>query len=302
MRVLLLGKNGQVGWELQRSLAPLGEIIALGRKEADLEDAAALRTAVTEATPDIIVNAAAYTAVDRAESEQDRAERVNCLAVGELGELAASCGAWVIHYSTDYVFDGTKTSPYVETDHTNPLNVYGRSKRDGETALAQSGARHLIFRTSWVHSGRGSNFIRTILARAAEGETLRVVADQKGAPTSVEFIARVTARAVARIGRSQGIVPGIYNLTSSGQTTRYGLAQFVLGEALRLGARLRATPEEIIPITSAEYLTPVARPINSMMSNEKLRRALNMEAPDWRLDAARSVAQHLLQWAPDYPQ
>ena len=206
VRILVLGKTGQVGWELDRALSPRHDVVALGRADADLEDAGLLRRAVIERAPEIIVNAAGYTAVDRAEGEVARAERINHFAVAELAELAAASGAWLIHYSTDYVFDGTKTSPYVETDVANPKNTYGRTKLAGERALLASGAKSLIFRTSWVHAGRGHNFVRTILRLAGERDTLRVVADQVGTPTSAALIAEVTAQACAPIRVSRRLM------------------------------------------------------------------------------------------------
>ncbi len=293
MRVLILGKTGQVGGELQRALAPLGEIVALGRDKADLEDAATLRAAVAGASPDVIVNAAAYTAVDKAESEVARAERINHWAVGELGEIAAQTGAWVIHYSTDYVFDGNKGAPYVETDATDPQGVYGRSKRDGETALAASGAPHLILRTSWVHAGRGQNFVRTMLRLAAERPQLRVVADQIGAPTSAALIAEVTADAVARIGRGAPIAAGIYHLTAAGETSWHGLAQLAIAEAERLGAPLIAHAGDVVAIGTADYPTPAKRPANSRLDAGKLRAALGISLPDWQSGVRQTVAQLL---------
>lgn len=293
MRILILGKNGQVGWELQRSLAPLGEIIALGRAEADLEDPASLKWAIDSASPDIIVNASAYTAVDKAESEPERADRINHIAVGEIGGLAAARGAWVLHYSTDYVFDGAKASPYVETDATNPLNVYGRTKRDGEVALERSSARHMIFRTSWVHAGRGSNFIRTMLRLAAERDTLRVVADQLGTPTSAEFIADVTAHAVARIRHGEKVVPGLYNLTAGGETTWHGLARFVIGEAQALARPMKTPAADVAAISTSEYPTPAKRPLNSRLDNGKLLNAFELTSPDWRHHARRTVIETL---------
>ena len=293
MRILILGKNGQVGWELQRSLAPLGGVIALGRAEADLESPSSLKAAIDRASPEIIVNASAYTAVDKAESEPERADRINHLAVGEIGELAAARDAWVIHYSTDYVFDGTKTSPYLETDPTCPISVYGRTKRDGEVALGRSGVRHLIFRTSWVHAGRGSNFVRTMLRLAAERDSLRVVVDQTGVPTSAEFIADVTAHAVARVRHGEPVASGIYNLTSSGETSWHGLARFSIAEALSMGARLKVTSDAIAAIKTSEYPTPAARPLNSRLDNSKLLSAFGLEAPDWRYHARRSVIESL---------
>jgi len=286
MRLLVLGRNGQVGGELQRALAPLGEVVALGRDGADLADAAGLRRAVEDAAADVIVNAAAYTAVDKAESEPELADRINHRAVGELGAMAAARGALVVHYSTDYVFDGSGSAPYREEYATGPRSVYGASKLAGERALAASGARHLIVRTSWVHAGRGHNFIRTMLRLAGERDSLRVVADQVGAPTSAELIADVTATAIRA-----GLADGVYHLAASGQTSWHGLAQFVIGEALALGAPLRARPENVVAIATAEYPTPAARPANSRLDTTKVRQALGLVLPDWREGARRSVRQ-----------
>ena len=288
MRLLLLGKNGQVGWELQRSLAPLGEVMALGREEADLADAASLRAAVATAAPDVIVNAAAYTAVDKAESEPERADRINHRAVAELAALAAARDALLVHYSTDYVFDGRKAGPYVESDPTGPLGVYGQTKLAGEAAVTASGARALVFRTSWVHAGRGGNFIRTMLRLAGERDSLRVVADQIGAPTSAALIADITAQAIGA-----ALAPGVYHLTAAGETSWHGLAQFVIAEALAAGVPLRARPETVTAITTAEYPTPAARPANSRLDTAKLRRALGIALPDWREGARRSVLQSI---------
>ena len=289
MRILVLGKSGQVGWELQRALAPLGRLLALGRAEADLEDPAQLRQAVLEAAPDIIVNAAAYTAVDKAESEPERADRINHVAVAELAGLAAQRSAWLIHYSTDYVFDGSKPSPYVEADAPNPVSVYGSTKLAGERAVLTSGASSLILRTSWVHAGRGHNFIRTILKLARERDTLRVVSDQIGAPTSAALIADVTADAARRIAAGKPPATGLYNLTAAGETSWYGLAQLAIEEALAQGAVLQATPHSITAITTAQYPTAAARPANSRLDTTKLREALGRTFPDWRPDVRRSV-------------
>ena len=289
MRLLVLGKNGQVGWELQRSLAPLGDVIALGREEADLENAAQLRDAVAAAAPDVIVNAAAYTAVDKAESEPARADRINHQAVADLAEIAADTGALLVHYSTDYVFDGRKAGPYVETDVTAPLGVYGRTKLAGEAAIAASGARHLTFRTSWVHAGRGANFIRTMLRLAAERDSLRVVADQTGAPTSAALIAEITAQAI-----TANLASGTYHLTASGETSWHGLAQFAIAEALAAGVPLKAKPDAVIPITTADYPTPAARPANSRLDTGRLRVAMGITLPDWR-DGARQTISQLIE-------
>ncbi|MBN9307625.1 MAG: dTDP-4-dehydrorhamnose reductase [Devosia sp. 67-54] len=293
MRLLVLGKSGQVGWELQRALLPLGDVVALGHTEADFEDAAQLRRAVQDAAPDIIVNASAYTAVDKAESEPDRADRINHRAVGELAELAAARDAWLIHYSTDYVFDGRKPLPYVETDAVGPAGVYGRSKLDGERAVAASGARALVLRTSWVHAGRGHNFIRTMLRLARERDSLRVVDDQIGAPTSAALIADVTAHAIAAVARGEPPAPGLYHLAAAGETSWHGLACFVVDEALRRGATLTTAPERIVAIPTSQYPTPARRPANSRLDTSKLRTALGISLPDWRVPAARSVQELL---------
>jgi dTDP-4-dehydrorhamnose reductase len=291
MRLLVLGKNGQVGWALQRALAPLGQVVALGREDADLADAAGLRRAVEDAGADLIVNAAAYTAVDKAESEPELADRINHRAVAELGAMAAARGALVVHYSTDYVFDGSGSAPYREDDATGPRSVYGATKLAGEQALVGSGARHVIFRTSWVHAGRGHNFIRTMLRLAGERDSLRVVADQMGAPTSAETIAEVTATAIRT-----GLADGVYHLVAGGETSWHGLAQFVIGEALALRAPLKARPESVVAISTADYPTPAVRPANSRLDTNKLRRSLGIALPDWR-DGARRSARQLIEGA-----
>jgi len=297
VRLLVLGKTGQVGHELQRALTGVGEVVAHGRDEANFEDAAQLRRSVVDAAPDIIINASAYTAVDKAESELERADRTNHRAVGELAELAAQRGAWVIHYSTDYVFDGRKTSPYVETDTTNPISVYGRTKLAGEQAILAVGGNALIFRTSWVHSEQSQNFVRTMLRLAAERDSLRVVDDQIGAPTSAALIADVTAATVRTIGAGTAPDAGIYHLTAGGETSWYGLARFVIEAALARGAVLRVTPDKIAAIATSEYPTPAARPANSRLDTSKLRSALNLSLPDWR-DGAQHTVDALLAQAP----
>jgi len=285
VRLLVLGKSGQVGTELQRSLTPLGEVIALDRVEANLDDAAQLERAVLDASPDVIVNAGAYTAVDKAESDPEKADRTNHLAVAELADLALQRDAWLIHYSTDYVFDGRKPSPYVETDPTNPISVYGRTKCAGETAALESGANVIVFRTSWVHAGHGHNFIRTILRLAAERDSLSVVDDQVGAPTSAALIADRTADAI----RDEVLDPGVYHLAAAGETSWYGLACFVVETALSLGAALTVTPERIKPVPTTAYPTPARRPANSRLDTSKLRAALGVSLPDWREGARRTV-------------
>ena len=297
MRILILGKAGQVGWELQRALASQGDVLALGRAEADLEDPGQLRQAVIDAAPDVIVNAAAHTAVDRAESEPERVDRINHLAVAELAGLAAGRRAWLVHYSTDYVFDGSKPSPYVETDAANPISVYGRSKLAGERAVLASGAKAVIFRTSWVHAGRGHNFIRTILRLARERETLKVVADQIGAPTSAGLVADVTALAVHAIVDGKPPAAGIYNLTAAGETSWHGLACFAIEEALAQGAILKATPQSIVAITTADYPSAAVRPANSRLDTTKLRQSYDLTLPDWR-EQVRDSVEALLREGP----
>ena len=292
MKILLTGKNGQVGFELQRTLAPLGEIYAVGYAECDLADASALATLVQSVKPNLIVNAAAYTAVDKAESEPELAHAVNAVAPGVFGEEAVKLGAWVVHYSTDYVFDGIKPSAYTENDRTNPQSVYGRTKRDGEVALQASGAKHLIFRTSWVVGAHGSNFAKTILCLGLERESLNVVADQYGVPTSAGFLADVTAQLVRQKQREAGdhFPFGSYHVVAGGETTWYDYARFVVSEALAAGKPLKLSPDAIRSIPSSEYPTVAKRPANSRLDTGKLRRTFNLELPNWQ-----SGVRHILQ-------
>jgi dTDP-4-dehydrorhamnose reductase len=291
VRILLTGKNGQVGFELQRALAPLGELHAVDYAECDLADASALSCLVQSVKPDLIVNAAAYTAVDRAESEPELAHAVNAVAPKVLGVEAAKLGAWLVHYSTDYVFDGTKQGTYREDDLTNPLGVYGRTKRDGEIALAASGAQHLIFRASWVVGAHGKNFAKTILRLALERESLNVVADQYGAPTSAPLLADVTAQLVRQRQRegAENFPFGLYHLVPGGETTWCDYARFVVSEALVAGRPVKLTPEAIRAIPSSEYPTAARRPSNSRMDTQKLRRTFGLELPHWE-----SGVQHIL--------
>ena len=273
MRILVTGRNGQVGAELAASLAALGEITATDRAQLDLANELATRRVLRELKPEVIVNAAAYTAVDRAESESELAMQINARAPGVLGEEAKRLGALLVHYSTDYVFDGTKSAPYVEDDVPHPLNVYGRSKLEGERAVAASGARHLILRTSWVYGPRGRNFLFAILARARKGEPLRVVADQFGAPTSSIAIARATARLLEKTRTLSG-AEGLYHFTAQGETSWHGFAQAIVA-----GAGLKV---EVAPITAAEYPTAARRPMNSRLDNGKLERVFGLRLPDWK--------------------
>ncbi|TXT26146.1 MAG: rfbD1 [Gallionellaceae bacterium] len=280
-KILLTGKNGQVGWELQRTLTPLGQVIALDVEELDFCDPDAIRQTVRSIGPDVIVNPAAYTAVDKAESEPGLAMAVNGVAPGILAEEARKLGALLVHYSTDYIFDGRKDGPYVETDEPNPLGVYGKTKLAGEQAVRASGADHLIFRTSWVYGARGKNFLLTMLRLAKERNELRVVDDQIGAPTWCRSLGEVTALALAQVlapGASNDAirrVSGTYHLTSSGSVSWCGFT----AEILRL-AQIYPVPA-LAPITTPEYPTPAARPLNSMLSNDKLVRTFGLAAGDW---------------------
>lgn len=280
-KILLTGKNGQVGWELQRTLAPVGQVIALDVDELDLGDQDAIRQAVRSIKPDIIVNPAAYTAVDKAESEPDLAMAINGVAPGILAEEARKLGALLVHYSTDYIFDGRKDAPYVEADAPNPLSVYGNTKLAGEQAIRASGADHLIFRTSWVYGARGRNFLLTMLRLARERGELRVVDDQIGAPTWCRSLGEITALVLAQLyapdANKEAVrsVSGTYHLTSSGSVSWCGFT----AEILRL-AQVHPAPV-LVPITTPEYPTPAVRPMNSTLSNDKFVRTFGLDAGDW---------------------
>lgn len=292
MKILLLGKDGQVGHELQRTLLPLGEVIALGRCQADLANLADLSAALHTHAPDIIVNAAAYTAVDKAESDAATAHKVNAEAVGVLADYARQHGGLLVHYSTDYVFDGNKNAAYVETDNTAPQSVYGSSKLAGEEAIRQSGCDALVFRTSWVFSAHGGNFIKTILRLAKERANLNIVADQIGAPTSAELIADVTALAI--MGHRQRILAGgLYHLTAAGVTSWHGLACHVVARARADGATLELDVPQIHAITTEEYPLPAKRPKNSRLDTSALADALGLQFPHWNIHVNRAVDQIL---------
>ncbi|WP_152227007.1 dTDP-4-dehydrorhamnose reductase [Pseudomonas sp. SCB32] len=291
--ILILGANGQVGWELQRALAPLGRLIVCDRQRGNLEDLTGLRALVRTERPSIIVNAAAYTAVDKAEADSDRARRVNAEAVGLLAELAVELDAWLVHYSTDYVFDGSGSEPFREDDPTGPLNIYGQTKLEGEQAILRSGCRHLIFRTSWVYASRGANFAKTMLRLAADREELRVIDDQVGAPTSAELIADVTAQALAQLlhrpdARS---LAGVYHLTADGAVSWHGYARFVIEQAARLGLPLRTLPERVLPIPTREYPLPATRPHNSRLDTRKLRTTFSLTLPTWETHVTRMLVE-----------
>lgn len=296
MRILLTGKYGQVGFELQRALAPLGEVHAVDYAECDLADAGAISGLVRSVRPDLIVNPAAYTAVDKAESEPQLAHAINAVAPGILGEEAARVGAWVVHYSTDYVFDGMKLGAYAEYDSTNPLGVYGQTKRDGEVALRASGARHLIFRTSWVVGAHGENFAKTILRLALEREQLNVVADQYGAPTSASLLADITAQLVRQRQREgdENFPFGLYHLVADGETTWCEYAQFIVLEARAADRPVKLIPETIRGISSSEYPAAAKRPANSRLDTGKFRKTFGLELPDWK-SGVRHILQQILR-------
>lgn len=290
MKILLLGKDGQVGRELCRALFPLGEVVALGRGDADLRDQEALLAALTSRRADVIVNAAAYTAVDQAESDPDTARQVNALAVSTLARHARAAHALLVHFSTDYVFDGTQKRPYVETDAPNPLNAYGRSKLEGERAIQASSCDALVFRTSWVYSAHGSNFLKTMLRLAQERESLDVVSDQHGAPTSAELIADLTALAIQR-HRAGRLPAGTYHLTAAGSTSWHGYAKYIIAGATARGAALALAPERIRAIATRDYPAAAQRPLNSMLDTTLLSRALQRQMPPWTEQVDRTLDQ-----------
>jgi len=289
-KILLTGKNGQIGWELQRTLAPLGEVTAVDRREMDLADPDSMRKVIREVRPDLIVNAAAYTAVDKAESEPDLAMAVNGIAPGIMAEEAKRLNATMIHYSTDYVFDGTKKTPYSEEDSPNPLNVYGKTKLAGERAVQAGGASYLILRTSWVYAARGRNFLLTILKLARERSELKIVDDQVGAPTWSRLLAEVTSQIVAqlfsprcRTATPMADVSGIYHAVSAGSTSWHGFAAKILEG---IPGRTIKKPLRLIPIPTSDYPLPAARPGNSCLSSEKLMRTFGTAFPSWEASLA----------------
>lgn len=284
MRVLLFGKNGQVGWELNRSLQPLGEVIALGKEDADFSKPASLRDIVQSIKPDIIVNASAYTAVDKAEEDEGMALIVNAEAPVVLAEEALKIDALLVHYSTDYVFDGKKPTPYVETDTPSPINVYGRSKLKGEVGIQATGCRYLILRTSWVYASRGHNFLLTILKLATERESLSIICDQVGSPTSARFLAEVTLLCIEKTisGRGgKGSGSGVYHVTASGDTTWYEFALTAIDMASSRKNFFKVV-SSIEKITTAEYPVKAARPLNSHMDSSKVMRDYGIELPGWK--------------------
>lgn len=283
MKLLIIGSGGQVGRELQRALPCLGQVVACDFPELDLASPGAADERIRSEAPDVIVNAAAYTAVDKAESEPDRARRINAGAVAEIAAAARRLGAVFVHYSTDYVFDGGKEGWYTETDAPAPLGVYGQTKLEGEQAAAAAGDRHYVFRTSWVHAAHGANFVRTMLRLAREREVLRIVDDQIGAPTAAALLADVTADVIARSRKpATAVAPGLYHLVPRGATSWHGFARFVLEQARDHGLELRVQPEQVEPIPTSAYPTPARRPANSRLCTAKLRAALGGDLPSWQ--------------------
>jgi len=300
LKILLLGKNGQVGWELQRSLAPLGELIALDRHSTDhcgdLSNLAGLAQTVRDLRPDVIVNAAAHTAVDKAQSEPELARTLNGLAPDVLAREANKLGAWLVHYSTDYVFDGSGDTPWVETDATGPLSVYGASKLEGETFIAQHNSRHLIFRTSWVYAARGGNFAKTMLRLGQERDKLTVINDQFGAPTGAELIADITAHAIRQVLHGQPSadeLAGIYHLVASGTTTWHAYAKHVLAQAQIAQPAIQIKATEVAPVPTSAFPTPATRPHNSRLNTSKLQHTFGLTLPPWQMGVNRMLAEIL---------
>lgn len=296
MKILLLGKGGQVGWELQRSLAPLGELVALDRHSqdlcGDLTNLQGLAATVRTLRPDLIVNAAAHTAVDKAESEPELARLINATAPGVLAQEAHKLGAWLVHYSTDYVFDGSGTQPWLEADTPAPFSVYGQTKREGEQLIAANASRHLIFRTSWVYAARGGNFAKTMLRLAQERERLTVIDDQWGAPTGSELIADVTAHAIRQVlQRPQDA--GLYHLAASGETTWHGYAKHVIAQAERAQEAIKIVAKEVAPVPTSAFPTPARRPHNSRLNTAKLQTIFGLSLPPWQQGVDRMLAEIL---------
>ena len=296
MKILLLGKNGQVGWALQRSLAPLGELVALDSQSqthcGDLSNLTGLAQTVRDVAPDVIVNAAAYTAVDKAENAPVLAHTINALALSVLAEEAKRIGAWLIHFSTDYVFDGSGDKPWLETDATGPLSVYGVTKLAGEQAIIASACKHLIFRTSWVYGARGNNFAKTMLKLAQERDSLKVVNDQMGAPTGADLLADVTAHAI-RTALQNPNVSGLYQLAASGETSWHEYACFVIDFARQAGLEIKVAQTAIQAVPSSEFVTVAKRPLNSRLNTSKLVQTFDLHLPSWQSGVTRMLVEIL---------
>jgi dTDP-4-dehydrorhamnose reductase len=296
MKILLFGKGGQVGWELQRSLAPLGDLVALDADSqnlcGDFTNPEGLAQTVRAVAPDIIVNAAAHTAVDQAESEPELARTINALAPGVLAQEAKRSGAWLIHYATDYVFDGSGDKPWLETDPTGPLSVYGKTKLEGEEAIRATGCQHLIFRTSWVYAARGGNFAKTMLRMAQERDFLSVINDQIGAPTGADLLADISAHAIRTALRNPD-VGGLYHLVAGGETSWHGYASFVIDFARQAGIEIKVTPEAIQPVPTSAFPLPAPRPKNSRLDTQKLKNTFGLNLPHWQRGVARMLTEIL---------
>jgi dTDP-4-dehydrorhamnose reductase len=288
MKILLLGKNGQIGWELQRALAPLGELIAMGREDCDLGHPVRIREVVGAIKPAVIVNAAAYTTVDKAEQESELAYSINAAAPKALATEAERCGAWLVHYSTDYVFDGSGEKPWSELDPVSPLSVYGMSKLAGELAIKESGCQYLIFRTSWVFAARGGNFAKTVLRFAQEKNELTIIDDQVGTPTGAELLADVTAHALRSVMGNPEFA-GLYHLTAQGEVSWHRYACFVVDTACNLGFPLKAVAENIRPIPTREYPTAAKRPLNSRLDTRRLQNTFSLRLPPWQIGVVRML-------------
>lgn len=296
MKILLLGAHGQLGKELERQLSIIGTVVAFPRALLDITDYRAISNTIHNVWPNIIVNAAAYTAVDKAEDERDIAYAVNAEAVENLAQIAEAEGIWLIHYSTDYVFDGSKPTPYVETDTTNPMNVYGASKLAGEQAIIRLECRHFIFRTTWVVGKEGHNFAKTILRLASERNSLNVICDQQGVPTSPCLIAKVTTAAIQAIKNNAAWPEGIYNLVPQGRSNWHEIAQTLVDCAAELGMPLSAQACDIRAITTAEYPTAAKRPLNSLLDTQRLCAHLSFGLPDWKDDFLAVAGEIIEEW------
>ena len=299
-KILLLGKSGQVGWELQRSLAPLGEVVALDFDSTDhcgdFTNLPGLLDTVRAVAPTVIVNAGAHTAVDKAEGEPDLVRTINALAPGALATAAKEVGAWLVHYSTDYVFDGSGTRPWLETDTTAPLSVYGKTKLEAEQLITASACKHLILRTSWVYAARGGNFAKTMLKLAQEREILKVINDQTGAPTGAELLADVTAHVLRQVldqlsaGKN---LSGLYHLAAGGQTTWYDYANHVIAETKRMNSAIKIIAKSVEPVSTSAFQTAAKRPLNSRLDTNKIRSTYGLTLPHWTIGVNRMLAEHL---------